>query len=418
MTSHHAALATFVASASGTVAGLSSGRALDTGPPLDVSIPGASSMVSAFGLALTLCVGPLAAMRRYRRRPRLPQPHRGRVGQLGQGLLGEAAQTSQSKGSSIALLVVVAALYGTLGICMRELYSLTGPPTPSTVSLIRQVITVLIFVPLLAAGSASLKATASTSTLPMEALPKGFWTTGLELAFWNAATQGLMNAGLACTDATRASFFVQFSVAITPVFAFLSGQAVPRAVWGGCAAALVGVLLLGADGAAEGTSTMSALLQGFNLGDLMCLASAATWSAYILRLGVLSRQGLPPVQLQAAKTLLLCPFYAAWMVADWLLVRHCALLDLWPGFGSPVAWGILLFSAIGPGALGDIWMQRASDKVSGSTTNVILSTEPLFAAVFAAVLLGERLGSFGYLGAGLIFLAAVLAGTSEQSNEA
>ena len=45
-------------------------------------------------------------------------------------------------------------------------------------------------------------------------LPPKFWSAALELAFWNFGSQGFVNAGLALTDATRAAFLSQFSVAI------------------------------------------------------------------------------------------------------------------------------------------------------------------------------------------------------------
>lgn len=325
------------------------------------------------------------------------------------GVVGQSFRSNVPK----QLLVIVASLYSTLGICIRGLYSLPGPPTPAALSLVRQVLTVVVFEVILYAGRKPAKAGASARS-GARSFQAGFWFAAAELAFWNGATQGLLNAGIAFTGATRASFFVQLSVAITPLFAFVMGQAVPKAVWLGCALALFGVLLIGADGAAAGTSVAAALFSGFNVGDLMCLGSAVTWSAYVLRLGAISRRGLPPVPLQAAKSLLLCPLYAAWVAVDCLLVRRCALVGLWPSGSSLVAWAILVFSAIGPGAFADIWLQRASEKVSAAATNVILSTEPLFTAAFAMLLLGERLGSVGLLGGSLIFSAAVLAGSSDK----
>eukprot|EP00930_Biecheleria_cincta_P019171 TRINITY_DN14705_c0_g1_i2.p1 TRINITY_DN14705_c0_g1~~TRINITY_DN14705_c0_g1_i2.p1 ORF type:complete len:101 (-),score=15.70 TRINITY_DN14705_c0_g1_i2:227-529(-) len=61
------------------------------------------------------------------------------------------------------------------------------------------------------------------------------------------------------------------------------------------------------------------------------------------------------------------------------------LLGLWaalfgPGWSSPL---------VGPGALGDIWVQHASDRVPRATANIMLSTQPLFAALFGGIFLGE-----------------------------
>eukprot|EP00960_Hanusia_phi_P055628 763019-Hanusia_phi.AAC.1 len=62
------------------------------------------------------------------------------------------------------------------------------------------------------------------------------------------------------------------------------------------------------------------------------------------------------------------------------------------GAGSLTAWIILLFSAIGPGAIADVMQARAQEKnlltvyfkVKASEANVILSAEPLWAGEIAA----------------------------------
>lgn len=317
---------------------------------------------------------------------------------------------------SALLLIVVAALFGSLGICVRAIYALPGAPSPAVLSLVRQALTVIVFIPIMLQGRERSNESSSMRNVSVHSLPKEFWPAALELAVWNFGTQALMNAGLALTSATRASFFAQMSVVITPLLTWMTGEAVPASVWGACGMALVGMLMLGRDGAADSTSLFAAVFSGFSIGDLMCLGGAATWSAYIFRLGVLSRRKLPSVPLQAAKTFLLCLAYVVWVGID-CLARRCSLVELWPGWTSPLVWAILLFSAIGPGALGDIWMQRASDNTSAATTNVLLSTEPLFAALFAGLLLSERLGSYGLIGAGCIFLAALVAALAERDGD-
>lgn len=314
--------------------------------------------------------------------------------------------------ASLLLLCLVAALFGSLGICIRALYALPGPPTPACLSLVRQALTVAVFVPLL-------RSSGGANVLSLDALPKGFWVAATELAFWDLGAQGLMNVGLMFTSATRASFFAQLSVVITPLLACSAGQTVASATWFGCMVALAGMFLLGADGAEPAGAAASLLgaAAGFNLGDLLCCCAALAWSAYIFRLTIISRLQMPSVVLQAAKTALLALFYLAWVLVEWLLVRECALADLWPGWASPLAWGVLLFSAVGPGALGDCWMQQASDRVSPATANVVLSTEPLFAAFFGGIFLGERLGTLGLLGGTCIFCAALVAGAADQGTD-
>merc|ERR1739848_474442 len=139
------------------------------------------------------------------------------------------------------------------------------------------------------------------------------------------------------------------------------------------------------------------------------------WSAYIFRLGTIQRKrNHNCVHLQAAKTLLLCGLYVFWVLIDWIFVLKCNLLAMWPGWRCGAAISILVYSAIFPGALGDVWMQRAAKNLSAPVVNVIRSLEPLFATALGMVLLGERMRWVGFLGGGLVFTAAVAAGIAEQ----
>ena len=53
-------------------------------------------------------------------------------------------------------------------------------------------------------------------------------------------------------------------------------------------------------------------------------------------------------------------------------------------------------------------------RVSAATTNVLLSAEPIFGAVFAKFLFGDVLGPKGKIGALLIVAGCVLAGAADE----
>ena len=75
----------------------------------------------------------------------------------------------------------------------------------------------------------------------------------------------------------------------------------------------------------------------------------------------------------------------------------------WAGWANPLAWAVMAFSAIVPGYLADVCQAKGQETVNPSESQVLLAGEPLFAAVFGAVLLGETLGTMGYVGgAGLV----------------
>lgn len=52
------------------------------------------------------------------------------------------------------------------------------------------------------------------------------------------------------------------------------------------------------------------------------------------------------------------------------------------GFGSVMSIAVLIYSAIGPGAVADVMQSVAQTKVSASEANVILSSEPLWACEY------------------------------------
>jgi drug/metabolite transporter (DMT)-like permease len=73
-------------------------------------------------------------------------------------------------------------------------------------------------------------------------------------------------------------------------------------------------------------------------------------------------------------------------------------------------WALIAFSAIVPGCVADLTQAKGQETVSASETSVLLAGEPLFAAIFAAVTLGELLGTMGYVGGALIIFGALVAG--------
>ena len=59
---------------------------------------------------------------------------------------------------------------------------------------------------------------------------------------------------------------------------------------------------------------------------------------------------------------------------------------------------MLIFTAVVPGYFADVCQAKGQESVGASESQVLLAGEPLFAAVMGAVLLGESLGTFGYVG--------------------
>jgi drug/metabolite transporter (DMT)-like permease len=82
--------------------------------------------------------------------------------------------------------------------------------------------------------------------------------------------------------------------------------------------------------------------------------------------------------------------------------------DFSPILSSPMALGGILYTGLVTTALALCVESIAFAKVPATDASLILTTEPLFAAVFGAVALGETFGISDYVGASLIVSACAL----------
>lgn len=324
-------------------------------------------------------------------------------------------------------LLLVAFLYGTLNVVLRQLYATHGPPSASALSATRGWLAAACFLPAIPQIRSEIMQTSadgSVSDSEGEEKRAPLLMVAVELAFWNFLTQGLVNVGLLFTEAARASFFTQTSVVITPLISMMQGNRVGRNVWIGCASALAGLALLSTEGGGDAvSSTADGVTAGFmglafSGGDLLVLSGAVCWSIYIVRTSTIGDR-YPEVSLQAVKTVALAIFYTTWLsFSIWRCFNAgVPLAGLWSGWQNPAAWALLAYSAIGPGALADVLQQNGQKEVSASEANVILCSEPIFTAFLAFVIAGETTTVTENAGGALVVLAAILA-SSGSSDEA
>lgn len=330
----------------------------------------------------------------------------------------EEERIKKKKLTGTLLLLFVALLYGTLNVTLRWIYAFTDPPSASAISTARGWLAVLCFAPfLLHKKYQTTTITNTTSTITnceevngdcnhnASAVPprRELWKIAAELAVWNFGAQGLTNLGLTYIESARASFLTQLSVVMTPLISALCGTKVHMQVWWACGLALAGLVLLSEDG---GVGIR------LGLGDFMCLGGAFSWAMYIVRLSAIGGEHYNEVDLQALKTFFLAIFYTAWCVAETLQTGQCQ----WLGWSNLAAWGLLFYSALGPGAVADLIQQKGQAIVAATVSNVLLSTEPVFTAIFGRILLGEETSWFEKLGGCLILIAAMIA-TKEETSE-
>jgi hypothetical protein len=103
---------------------------------------------------------------------------------------------SSKKLQGRAILLLVAFLYGTLNVTLRGVYATEGPPVASVLSLVRQVLSVLAFLPLFAFSKGEDERVKdiesgyknNSGDEEVEKV-RPMWMAALELAFWNFGAQ-------------------------------------------------------------------------------------------------------------------------------------------------------------------------------------------------------------------------------------
>ncbi|KAL4855369.1 hypothetical protein ACK3TF_004102 [Chlorella vulgaris] len=303
-----------------------------------------------------------------------------------------------------ACLLIVALLWGSYGPALRLAYTLPGPPTPVAVTAVSAGIElVVLFAAALVRKGARGAATrdAQQQAEAAEAAAQFPWRwlglpaavlAGIEMGLYNTAASYTQIAGLALTTATRAAFLVQASILFTPVLSSLAGMAPSRPVWLGSLLALVGTLIItqdpsGGGAALEAAAAAGGAAIGLAAGDALTLLSALCYSVATVRLPVWSvRYKVSPLQISIGKctVLVLVAAAAASVQAAQLVAAGQPMAALWPGWRQPEGWAIMLWAALGPGALASIMLVKGQSLVQPAAAQIIFCSVPLWSGLLAA----------------------------------
>ena len=200
----------------------------------------------------------------------------------------------------------------------------------------------------------------------------------------------LQTLGLLHTTSTNSGLITGLALILAPVAARLFfGVRVPKATVLCLGACLVGLAMLTAPSPAE-------FRIGGHLGDLLTAGCAV---AFGLHIALLSRYA--PEHDAAALTLV--------QVA----VSTAAFAGAWAAFETPVwptaeVWWIILVTAIFGVAAAFYVQTQVQRRLSAARTSVILTAEPLFAALFGYWLASDRLTSVQLCGGAIIVISLVV----------
>lgn len=204
------------------------------------------------------------------------------------------------------------------------------------------------------------------------------------LSFLGFATQTL---GLVSTTASKAAFITGLSVILTPLFSALwFRHSVPVRAYLAALVALLGLALMSFSGPL-----------GVTTGDLWVLGTAVFYAFYIIYLGEIAPK-YGALELSAVQFWPMAAFAWLWAVPQVGQMGNLSAGSLWS----------ILYLGVVATALVSVLQVRAQRVVSAHVAALIFVLEPVFAALFAYVLLGEALGVWGWVGAGLVGVAMLL----------
>ncbi len=193
----------------------------------------------------------------------------------------------------------------------------------------------------------------------------------------------LQQVGLKTTSVTNTGFLTALYVPLVPLLAWLFLGSRPQGrIWAAVACGLAGTALLTGAGSWQTLST----------GDAWVLASALPWSLHVLLVGRIANR-LGGAYLLACGQFAVCALLSG---AAGLVVEETSLAGLQQAAGAILYTGIL---SVGVGFTLQVIGQRHTPPADAA---IILSSETLFAALFGALLMGDRLSASGAVGCLLI----------------
>jgi len=260
----------------------------------------------------------------------------------------------------LSLLMLVAMLWGSTFIAVQIA---VGSTAPSVLILGRFLIAALVFLPWLPRSWA-------------------IWWAGIKLGFWLSLAYAAQTIGLQYTSASQSAFITVLNVIIVPLLAVAAGQRITPPVWLAAVMAIVGVGL------------MTNGLAGLNIGDAWTLLCAFGYAVYVLRLGAYARR-FPVLPLTCTQLFGVVLFALVWVGAE-----QPAMHDL--------PWAILLYLGLATTAL-TTWLQTQGQRyISATEAAVIYTLEPVWAAIFAVIILAEQLDLLSWIGAAVICAATLM----------
>lgn len=230
---------------------------------------------------------------------------------------------------------------------------------------------------------------------------------GLEVGVWTAIGYLAQAEGLETIEAGKSAFICSLAVVVVPILDFLAGKKILSRQVLGAGLAVVGVGFLEIGGSTSAITESGAL--GLDLGDVLSLIQPLAFGLGFWRMEAAMRR-FPDDAMKTTAAQLLSVFVVS--AAYWW--TSCGRFDGFPDPSLVTSWiknpsifGALCWTGIITTAFTVYLETLALKTLSAAETTMLFSTEPLFGATFAAVVMGETFGTGGLIGAGLILSGCI-----------
>ncbi|MFZ1290177.1 MAG: DMT family transporter [Melioribacteraceae bacterium] len=204
--------------------------------------------------------------------------------------------------------------------------------------------------------------------------------------------------GLKFTSATKSGFFTGTTVIMIPILQTIIEKKIPtKGVIIGAILVMFGITFLSSGGNSI-TNLLNDVAENFNLGDGLTLICAFFFAIYIIYLDIetVKFEFWVLLFLQIIITAILAILFS--FIFSGINLEHFKI-DL-----TNNLIGGILYTSIFATLFTTALQTKYQKDVTPAKAGIIFSFEPIFAAIFAFFILGEKITNFGYLGAALIIL--------------
>lgn len=206
----------------------------------------------------------------------------------------------------------------------------------------------------------------------------------------------LQQIALLYTSVTNAGFLTSLYVVMVPFISLVFLRERQHwAVWPCAFACVLGIYLLGGG------------LEGLNGGDTLTILCAVFWAIQVTLLGKTVQRIGRPVAITTVQ-FALCGLLGLIGHEAFTLLPGTAQIE--PAFRPAALMPALpeiIYAALVAGAFAFTLQAIGQRYTKASDAAILLSSESMFAALFGALLLSERLTADGYLGCAILFAAIV-----------